>query len=91
MTERHTPYCPMSAPVFERGMPADYDPEEFPYQCTCDAEGRDFDFREVVSVPPQVVTGPDGSLQLEWHRSGVDVEIVLHRNREIEGWWDFSG
>lgn len=41
--KRHTPYCPLSAPILKRGTPKDFDSVEWPDQCTCEAEGADHD------------------------------------------------
>lgn len=41
---------------------------------------RLFDVMQPSSPPPTVAPIPDGGLQFEWHRNGLDVEIELSRD-----------
>jgi len=43
------------------------------------------------SPAPSLVPGFDGSLQMEWHRGGVDLEIFVEPNGKASAWCEAAG
>lgn len=38
--------------------------------------------------PPSIVPTPEGGIQFEWHRNGVDLEINVCANQSFEVWFE---
>lgn len=35
---------------------------------------------------PQLVPGPSGDLQIEWHSKGIDIEVRVHEPNKVTAW-----